>query len=447
MAKPKPGSPVPGMPGFVYDKDGRAVSQSAFLGGTGGGGGSAPLPSSDKSPGSAVPGMAGYVYDKNGNAVSQADFLSGGTGGTAPTPTPTPTVPPPPEGYIYDPETGTYVKDPNYQPDKPTDTPAPGYEWTWNGSAWTQTKTAATVEAEQKHQNDLFTEYKAALEQFGFTGAGVDEFLKQSVKEDWNNSTFKIKMRQQDWYLANPLYAANLANARNGKLFLSEGEVIGYATEAKRLAKQFGYKEPSDNYIAMGLEGGLSKAELEHRYAVDQRVKQFGGGVAVVYNELMGGPPTEEDLWRIFNNEIATEAFDDKARQAEMRGRPFTLGLGIRSEAEARALEMMGVSPDEAFSRYSTVSQNASRFARFQSIEDLMAQGLPENFGIDLSTQENSTLLRAFLAPGTPEGNSAMAQLQEVLAREMSRWKQQGTQATQGQLLGLLNQDQKQTYG
>lgn len=315
-------------------------------------------------------------------------------------------------------------------------------EWNADSERWSCVAGGGDTAADQKHQNDLFAQYKLTLESFGISGA--DDFLKQAVKEDWNESTFLIKMRESAFYLANPLFAANLNNAKNGKRFMAEGEVIAYGSEAKRLARQFGYADPSDNYVAMGLQGGLSLAEYEHRFQVQQRINQYGLGVGLVYKEIMGVDPSDQDLYEIFDKEISTKDFDDKARRAEVRGRPFTLGLGIRSEAEARALEMLGVNPDEAFSRYQGVAANASRFERLGSIEDLIGQGLPADFGKDLSTQENSLLIRGLVF----QDQAALAELQGVTSREIARWKSSGgIQSTQGQLVGLLSDEAKASYG
>jgi hypothetical protein len=296
--------------------------------------------------------------------------------------------------------------------------------------------------------NDLFDEWSSALEFFGLNPTDFNDILTKGTRESWGSTKWLLEIRKHPAYAANPLFAANLNNARSGKRFMAEGEVIAYGTEAKRLARQMGYAEPSDNYLARGLEGGLSLAEYEHRLAINQRVNQFGGGVATVYRQLIGADPTDQDLYEIFDPEIATQEFDDAARRAEFRGRPLTLGLGIRSETEARALEMLGVSSEEAFSRYQQISSNAERFGRFQTIENDILAGLPANFGVDLSTQENSTLVRGFLAQGTPEGNAAMRKLQDVLIREAARHKTSSAVAgTQGQLTGLLTQEELGSYG
>lgn len=307
---------------------------------------------------------------------------------------------------------------------------------------WVQIEDPQDALNEQKRQNDLFAEYARTLEEFGLTG--LDEFLKQSVREDWNESTFLIRLRREQAYLANPLFAANMQRAAYGKGFLSEAQVIAYGAQAKSVAKAFGYKEPSDAYIAQGFLGGLSIAEYEHRFKVQERVNQYGAGVALAYREIMGVDPSDQDLFEIFDDEISTKEFDDAARQAEMRGRPFTLGLGIRSEAEARALEMLGVNPDEAFQRYQGVAQNASRFERLGTIESMIAQGLPDDFGSQFGTMDNSLLIRGLVF----QDQEALAMLQNYTAKEAARWRAGGgAQATQGQLVGLLSDAQRASYG
>lgn len=319
------------------------------------------------------------------------------------------------------------------QPDKPTYSPGAGYEWTWDDDLgdW-----KATRINQQKYENDLFAEYKLTLESFGLTG--FDDFLKQAVKEDWNESTFLIKLRQDPAYLANPLFAANINNVKTGKRFLSEGEVINYASEAKRLARQFGYAEPSDNYIARGLEGGLSLAEYEHRFQVQQRVNQFGGGVAMVYEGLMGHKPDDQDLYEIFDKEISTKDFDDAARAAEMRGRPLLLGLGIRPAEEQKALDLLGVTSEQAWAGYKQLADALPSVSRLASIDQTIANDPNNPF-------DSFGALFADIFKSDPK---AQEQILLMAAREQARFSQRGgVQATQGQLTGLLGTAERQTYG
>lgn len=289
---------------------------------------------------------------------------------------------------------------------------------------------------------NLRAEFKNYLAQYGLDTPGMVGLVEQAVANDWSIDKFLLEMRQSADYLANPLFAANLERVKQGKRFMAEGEILTWRDEAKRLAKQYGYKEPSDNYLAVGLQSGLSMAEIEHRYSIQKNVNEMGGGVRWVYENILGQNITDEDLYEIFDPEFDTADRDEAYKDAMYRGRPMALGLGVRSQAEADAFKALGVNVDEAFKRYEGLDQNASRFQRLGAIEDLITQGLPDDFG-NFSTEENSTLVRALLF----NDSEALAKMQGVISREVARFKTGGVQATQGQLVSLLTDEQKASYG
>lgn len=359
-------------------------------------------------------------YQGNKNAGGGSAGGGAGTGGGGegePTEEPseeeTADVPPAPEGYVYDPATNTYVKDPSNVPATP-------------------------------FNNELMAQVESLLGQYGLNTPGLLDFVRRAVSEGWSFNQIKLEIRRHSDYLANPIFAANIERANNGGVFMAEESLLNYASEAKRLAKQHGYVEPPDSYVAEGLKSNLSLGEIEHRFRVLERVNQYGAGVRAVAEEHLGTSLSDEDLYEIFDPEIDTKEFDDAIRRAEYRGRPFTLGLGIRTEAEARALEMMGVSPDEAFARYKGVADNASRFERLRAIEDLVAQGLPDDFGSHLVSAENGLLIRALLF----QDPNAVAKVQDMTAREVARFRQSSRVVGQsGQLTGLLSNEQVQSFG
>lgn len=321
-------------------------------------------------------------------------------------------------------------------PDQPPYAPAEGYEWVWDGTTWTQQRTAASRSA-------LRDQFESYLDTYGQNTPGNVALLEQALANDWSVDKFLQEWRKSPDYLANPLFAANLERTKSGARFMTEGEVVTWRDEARRLSRQFGFQEPSDNYLAMGLLSGKSMAEFEHHFKVQKTVNQYGGGVALVYREIMGEDPSDQDLFEIFSDEHNTSEIDNAIRQAEYRGRPLTLGLGIRSEAEARAFEMMGVDPVTAFGRYESLAANASRFDRLRSIEDLITQGLPDDFGKDLAgATENSLLARAWLF----KDPAAQAEWDQMVMREVARWKQGGG-TSQGQLTDLLSDAEKASFG
>ena len=376
--------------------------------------------------------IADPTKNKGGGSGSGGGGTSGGDGTTPDPETPAEEVP------------GEETPEEEGRPPKPSSDPPDGYEWYWDEDTerWDYRKTGP----QQKYENDLFAEYSRTLEEFGLTG--LDEFLKQAVKEDWGESTFLIRLRREEAYLANPLFAANLRKAAKGGGFMSEGQVLAYANEAKRLAKQFGFEAPSDNYIASGLEGGKSLAEIEFGLQTQQKAMEYGPAVRMLYEEATGSNLTDQDLWEIFNPEIDTQQKSEALRDAMYQGRPFNLGFGVRSQREADALRMLGIDPDEANTRWQTVAKNNPMVSRFQAIEEMIAGKLPGDFGSFIGELDNSTILQAFLTPGTVQGAAAMARIQAMASREVARFTQQGGAASsQGQALGLLSGAEKASYG
>lgn len=159
--------------------------------------------------------------------------------------------------------------------------------------------------------------------------------------------------------------------------------------------------------------------------------------------DYLGHSFDDKDLFELFDPEISTEEWSRSYRDALYRGRPFALGLGVRSQAEADALRLLGVDPDAAFERYGQVAQNASRFDRLASIESMVAGNLPDNFG-DFSKAPNSLLVRALVF----QDSAALSELQRMTAAEIGRFNQGGgAVSSQGMALGLLSGTEKQSFG
>lgn len=336
---------------------------------------------------------------------------------------------------------------PDDAPPMPTDPLPPGWTWVWNGIRWVPTEGEAPEEEDPqaaadkaKYENDLFALYKDTLEQFGFSGEAFDAFLKQSVKEDWNDSTFIIKMRQQDWYLANPLYAANINRSKAGGLFMSEGQVLGYAEAARKLARDFGYQEPSDAYIAQAIQGGMSPAEFEHRLTVQDRIKQFGGGVAMVYEALMGHSATDQDLYEVFDPEISRKDFTDRARAAEMRGRPLLLGLGIRPAHEQQALDLLGVTEAQAWEGYKSLADALPSVTRFAQLD----QGVANDPAIPF---DSFGALFSAIFEGGPQADKAREALELLRTKEAARFRSGGgAVSSSGIQHGFLNPQERASF-
>ena len=296
-------------------------------------------------------------------------------------------------------------------------------------------------EKEATGDNDLFAEFANTLAEFGLSG--MEDLIKEAVAKGWNEDKFLLEMRKHPSYLANPLFAANLDRAKNGERFMSELEVLDWGSKARALAKGFGYADLSDNYLAEGLRSGLSIGEIEHRFRIQDRVNLMGPGVraaALYYGFDLG----DDDLFDIFDPERDTKEWEDMFRRAQLKGGGMVFGLGMRSDEEVRALEMLGVDVPEALKRMEQLSTNAPTFQRYAAIEDLINQGLPDDFSPDFSTASNSVLSRAFMLRGTPQGVAAMQELEQMYAREVARFKSGGGIVGQGgQAQGLLTPGQR----
>lgn len=278
------------------------------------------------------------------------------------------------------------------------------------------------------------------LSQYGLDTPGLRQFVERAITEGWDSTRIMNELRKHPDYLANPLFVANIERTKQGRRFMAEGEVLAWADRARQLAKQYGYQEPSNNYLASGLLSGLSAAEIEHRFQISQQVNQYGAGVKWVMEQEYGLNLSDQDLFEIFDPETDTQEWSVMFRRAQLRGRPFALGLGVRTEAEAQRLEMLGVDTQEAFRRYEGVAQNATRFERLGAIESMVTKNLPANFG-DFSSADNSILVRALVF----QDPAALAELQAMTAREVARFSVGGGAAAtqQGQLVGLLAPGQR----
>lgn len=277
-------------------------------------------------------------------------------------------------------------------------------------------------------QNSLLANIRSILAQVGLDTPGLIDLATSLIARGRTTSTeIMIELRQHQDYLANPLFAANLERTKQGKGFRSEGEVLAWASEARRLAKQYGYTEPSNNYLAEGLRSGLSMAEIEHRFQIQDRINLYGAGVMSAAKE-MGFDVDDADLFEVFDPEKDTKEWEDMFRRAQMSGRPVALGLGRRGPEEVRFAEMMGLTADEYYSRMETVAGNRSRFERLGAIEEQVRQGLPNDFGSHLMTADNGLLIQALVF----QRPDALAKLQDMTAREIARFKGTGGAAGMG---------------
>lgn len=344
-----------------------------------------------------------------------------------------------------DPFAPRVITDPNdpvptdNRPPKPPE--VPGYVWEWDEEflEWTPVVDGATVD--ENARENLRAQFQNYLETYGLNTPGMVSLIEQAIANDWSIDKFLLEMRQSPDYLANPLFAANMERVSQGKRFMAEGEILQWRDEAKRLARQYGYEEPSDAYLAMGLQSGLSMAEIEHRYSIQKNVNDMGAGVRWVYENILGTSITDEDLYEIFDPEFDTAEFDEAYKNALYRGRPQALGLGIRSQAEADAFKMLGIDPDEAYSRWEKLAQNAPAFARLDAIDDMMTRYLPGDFNPDLSTTENSALVKAAIFGDA----QSQAIVNNAIAREIARFNVGGGVRAnqQGQLEGLLSKGER----
>lgn len=301
-------------------------------------------------------------------------------------------------------------------------------------------------EVDVKAQGDLRAVLTSILDQFGLATPGLIALIEQAVREDWSETKFLQEMRKHPDYLSNPLFAANIEAAAGGRRFRSEAEVLAEADAIRTLIKKYGFGDVPDSYIAANILSGKSLAEIDHLLTIQKQVEIYGPVFKGFVEQELGIILGDDDLFEIFDPERNTQEFDDAFRAALYRARPFTLGLGIRSEAEMRALEMLGVDPEEAFTRYESIGKTLPTFNKFAAIESIIGTGnLPADFGAFFGAAENSVLTKAFLFPGTPEGNAALAELQQMFAREFARFSVGGGPALAqgGQAIGLLTPNER----
>lgn len=291
-------------------------------------------------------------------------------------------------------------------------------------------------------QNELMADVSSLLEQYGLNTPGLLDFARNAIAKGWSTNQIILELRKHPDYLANPLFAANIQRAKDGKRFMSEAEILAWSTSAKQIARKMGYAEPSNFYLAQGLLSGLSEAEILHRLEIQKTVNELGAGVKWVFENELGIDIGDDDLFEIFDPEHDTADFERAYKQAQYRGRPLLLGLGVRSETEARALEMLGIDPNEAYARYENVAQNATRFDRLAAIEGNIIGNLPEDFG-NFSSAENSLLIRGLLF----QDPRALAELQAMTSREVARFNVGGGVATSnGMAVGLLTSGERQSF-
>lgn len=329
--------------------------------------------------------------------------------------------------------------------------PPDGYEWVLDPETGEWSIEAIEGEDEDEEDNDAVTALiMDALSQFGLDTPGLISFANNLIANGMTSVTeVLMELRKHPDYLADPVRRANIERAKQGKGFMAEGVLISWAGSIRSLARRYGFAEPPDNYIANALlasdDPTASAAEWEHRFAVQKNINELGGGVRWVAENLLGVNLSDNDLYEIFDPEIDTAEFDRAYTDALYRGRPMALGLGVRSQAEADAFRALGVDPEEAYKRYEGVAANASKFARLASIEDLITQGLPDDWNPDFSTDENSHLIRA----GLFHNAESQQVVDDAIARELARFKQGGGSAksSSGQAVGLLSSSERQTYG
>lgn len=353
-----------------------------------------------------------------------------------------------PQGYKWDPQAKRCVVDldnpppeepgdepseeePEGAPPRPDYSPGTGNEWVWNPDTnqWEAKPTQAT-------QNDILSRLTEIVDFWGINNEDTQNILKDALKYGWSENTFRMNLRKSSGYLANPLFAANVERAKQGKGWMDETQVIAWGDAARNMAKRYGYDAPSNNYLAMGLVSGLSVAEVEHRLTIQDRINRYGGGVKAVA-QMLGLDTDDETLFKVFDNEnFSTQKWEDTFRHAQMRGLPMLYGLGIRSQAEAEALDMLGITPEQAMQGYQKLAGALPSIDKFARI-DAAIRDDPENPFDSFGALFNDIFRND---PASAEAIMLMT------AREQARFRQGGATPQQGQLVGLLSGEEKQTY-
>lgn len=327
------------------------------------------------------------------------------------------------------------------RPDQPASELPPG--WTWEYDDGTGTWIPVEGGAEEEFNEGLMAYVGDLLSQYGLDTPGLLGFARDAIAKGWDDNQIMRELRRHPDYLANPLFAANVERAKGGGGWISEAQVIQTANEANRLINQYGFGAASTTQLANMIRHGQSLSELEHKLQVRRNVIEWGPGTRAVMAEL-GYDLDDKDLQDLFDPEIDTQEWTDAFRSAAYRGRPFTLGLGVRDQAEADALQLLGIDIEAAQEGYRAMAGAVDPFKRLSSIEQLAIGNLPTDFGAELAAKaDNGLLFRAWVA----QDRAAQAEWQALVAREIGRLNRGGGALTQGtQAVGLLSRAERESF-
>ena len=396
-----------------------------------------------------VPNQPVYK-DKDGNVIKPGPITTGpGTPGNASTPPP-PTRPPQPttplpEGfeYYFDESSGAWAIRAiaiNRPPEPP---PVPGHKWVWDET--TKQYSAVKIETgESKETAGTRASIRAWItanflpEQVAPLMAFIEGALTSGDPYE------KIIADLQETQAFKDAYPELEARRQRGLGNVSLDYIRGYRQEAKRIAKSIYGTSITDQQIANLIGNNISVSEFEHRLNVFKKVDTLGGPVKAFFEQAVGRPLSDKDLYEWFDPELNTAQLDEEYNDARVRGMPVLYGLKPRSETEVTLYKMLGLSADEVIDRFRAVGQNASRFERIAAIHQDVTKGLPESFGDFYKDLPNELLVQAEVW----QNPVARARLQELTNQEIARHNVKGAvQPIQGQLSGLLSTEAKQTYG
>jgi hypothetical protein len=267
------------------------------------------------------------------------------------------------------------------------------------------------------------------------------DFIENALAEKKSLAQIVLELRQTEEYLQ--AYPENALRREAGYSWIPEAQIRAYRDELSRLSRfYFGYT-PTRDELAQVIATNKSPAEFEHLLQVQQNVDRYGAVVQRLFMEELGYELSADRLLAFMDPERPTVELDRAFEAALNRGRPASIGLGIRPEEEAELLRQFGINPEDAFRGYQGIAAELPRTERLSAIERLIDSSLADVPAGDLFREANIGLLFNAIQLGDIE---AIQKLQGMMSREIARFQAGGGPARAGTgAVGLLTAAERQT--
>lgn len=300
-------------------------------------------------------------------------------------------------------------------PDRPGGSIPKGFEWVWNPDTeqWDLQETEDSEDREGRENQ--FDRLRGYLEQWGLES--LADWVWGLILDDTPEGDIMRQLRDRPEY--HSAFPENRMRREHNLQPMAESEILAYRNDARELLQRHGHGTVSNNYLSEAMGRGVSLSELEHRLGLVDSVQRLGPFVRAGLEQELGIVLSDEDLFEFFDGERSTKDWDDAYRNARLKNQPIAFGLDPRSQAEIDALGILGITDEEALTRYQQMGQEKPRFDRLQSIAANITDGLPADFGGWLAGVDND-LQRDAILFNRPD---ALAQLQSLWIQEQARNK------------------------